>query len=323
MRIFLAGATGAVGKRLVPQLIANGHQVTATTRSSAKVEALRALGADPVVVDGLDAVAVGEAVARAEPQAIIHQMTGLAGKPDMKHFDRWFASTNELRTRGTEHLLAAAQAAGVGRFVAQGYTNWTNIRDGGEIKTEDDPFDPNPPKEQSETLAAIRFLEQAVLAAPLEGIILRYGNFYGPGASESLVEIVKKRKMPVVGDGGGVWSWIHVDDAASAAVAAVERGKRGVYNIVDDEPAQLSEWLPYLADAVGAKTPMHVPVWLGKIAAGEVGVSMTTQIRGSSNKRAKRELLWQPSWRSWRDGFKRGLADPSAPARRHEPPAAT
>jgi nucleoside-diphosphate-sugar epimerase len=322
MRIFLAGATGAVGRRLVPQLIANGHEVTATTRSSAKVEALRALGADPVVVDGLDALAVGEAVARAEPDAIIHQMTALAGAPDMKHFDRWFATTNELRTRGTEHLLAASQAAGVGRFVAQSYTNWTNIRDGVGVKTEDDPFDPKPPTQQSETLAAIRFLEQAVLAASLEGIVLRYGNFYGPGASESLVEMVKKRKMPVVGDGAGVWSWIHLDDAASAAVAAVERGSRGVYNIVDDEPAPLSEWLPYLADAVGAKKPMHVPVWLGRLAAGEVGVSMTTQIRGSSNTRAKRDLDWQPSWHSWRDGFKQGLTDPSTQTRRREPLAA-
>jgi nucleoside-diphosphate-sugar epimerase len=318
MRVFLAGATGAVGKRLVPQLIAHGHHVTATTRSAAKVDALRAHGAEPVVVDGLDALAVGEAVARAEPEAIIHQMTALAGTPDMKHFDRWFATTNELRTRGTEHLLAAAQAAGVERFVAQGYTNWTNVRDGGGIKTEDDPFDPNPPKEQSETLAAIRFLEQAVLAAPLEGIVLRYGNFYGPGASESLVEMVKKRKMPLVGDGGGVWSWIHLDDAASAAVAAVERGNRGVYNVVDDEPAPVSEWLPYLAEAVGAKKPMHVPVWLGKIAAGEVGVSMMTQIRGSSNAKAKRELGWQPSWRTWRDGFRSGLTDSSATTGRGE-----
>ena len=318
MRVFLAGATGAIGRRLVPQLIAHGHQVIATTRSAAKVEALRALGAEAVVVDGLDALAVGEAVARAEPEAIIHQMTALAGTPDMKHFDRWFATTNELRTRGTEHLLAAAQAAGVERFVAQGYTNWTNVRDGGGIKTEDDPFDPNPPKEQSETLAAIRFLEQAVLAAPLEGIVLRYGNFYGPGASESLVELVKKRKMPLVGDGGGVWSWIHLDDAASAAVAAVERGKRGVYNVVDDQPAPVSEWLPYLAEAVGAKKPMHVPVWLGKIAAGEVGVSMMTQIRGSSNAKAKRELGWQPSWRTWRDGFRSGLTDSSTTTPRRE-----
>jgi len=308
MRVFLAGATGAIGKRLVPQLVASGHGVTATTRSADKAELLRRLGADPVVVDGLDPVGIGEAVVRAEPEAIIHQMSALAGTPDMKHFDRWFAVTNELRTRGTEHLLAAASAAGVGRFVAQSYTNWSNIREGGPLKDESDPLDPNPPKHQSQTLAAIRFLETAVLDAPLEGIVLRYGNFYGPGASESLVELVRKRKMPVVGDGGGIWSWTHVDDAATATVAALERGRPGVYNVVDDDPASVAEWLPYLAEVVGAKKPMGVPVWLGRLAAGEVGVSMMTQIRGSSNAKAKRELGWQPHWGSWRDGFRDGLA---------------
>jgi nucleoside-diphosphate-sugar epimerase len=316
MRVFLAGATGAVGSRLVPQLVARGHQVTATTRSAGKVERLRVLGADPVVVDGLDGVAVGEAVARAEPDAIIHQMTALAGTPDMKRFDRWFAITNTLRTRGTEHLLAAARAAGVQRLIAQSYTNWPNVPDGGPVKTEDDPLDPSPPAQQRESLAAIRFLEKAVLEAPLEGIVLRYGNFYGPGASESLVEMVMKRKMPLVGDGGGIWSWIHVDDAASATVAALEHGRRGIYNIVDDDPAALSEWLPYLADALGARKPMRVPVWLGRLVAGEVGVSMTTRIRGSSNAKARRELDWQPSWRSWRDGFRRGLVDSEAEAGR-------
>jgi nucleoside-diphosphate-sugar epimerase len=316
MRVFLAGATGAVGSRLVPQLVARGHQVTATTRSAGKVELLRVLGADPVVVDGLDGVAVGEAVARAEPDAIIHQMTALAGTPDMKRFDRWFAITNTLRTRGTEHLLAAARAAGVQRLIAQSYTNWPNVPDGGPVKTEDDPLDPSPPAQQRESLAAIRFLEKAVLEAPLEGIVLRYGNLYGPGASESLVEMVMKRKMPLVGDGGGIWSWIHVDDAASATVAALEHGRRGIYNIVDDDPAALSEWLPYLADALGARKPMRVPVWLGRLVAGEVGVSMTTRIRGSSNAKARRELDWQPSWRSWRDGFRRGLVDSEAEAGR-------
>jgi nucleoside-diphosphate-sugar epimerase len=301
---------------LVPQLVARGHQVTATTRSAGKVERLRVLGADPVVVDGLDGVAVGEAVARAEPDAIIHQMTALAGTPDMKRFDRWFATTNTLRTRGTEHLLAAARAAGVQRLIAQSYTNWPNVPDGGPVKTEDDPLDPSPPAQQRESLAAIRFLEKAVLEAPLEGIVLRYGNFYGPGASEPLVEMVMKRKMPLVGDGGGIWSWIHVDDAASAAVAALEHGRRGIYNIVDDDPAALAEWLPYLADALGARKPMRVPVWLGRLVAGEVGVSMTTRIRGSSNAKARRELDWQPSWRSWRDGFRRGLVDSEAEAGR-------
>jgi nucleoside-diphosphate-sugar epimerase len=309
MRAFLAGATGAIGRRLVPQLVARGHQVTATTRSADKLDRLRALGAAPVVVDGLDAVAVGEAVARAEPDAIIHQMTALAGEPDLKHFDRWFARTNELRTKGTENLLAAASAADVGRFVAQSYTGWTNIRDGGPVKTEDDPFDPSPAKEQTESLAAIRFLEQVVLEAPLEGIVLRYGSFYGPGASELLVEQIRRRKLPVVGDGGGVWSWIHLDDAASATVAALERGKRGIYNIVDDEPAKASECIPYLAEVIGAKPPLHVPAWLGRFLAGEAAVGMMTEARGASNAKAKGELGWQPSFSSWREGFRDGLTD--------------
>lgn len=309
MRIFLAGGTGAVGKRLVPQLVARGHEVVATTRSPGKSGLLRTLGAEPVVMDGLDAAAVGETVARAEPDAIIHQMTALAGTPDVKHFDRWFSVTNELRTRGTEHLLAAANASGVNRFVAQSYINWNSPREGSEIITEEDPLDPNPPKDRRQTPEAIRFLEKVVLGAPLEGIVLRYGNLYGPGASESLVEMVKKRKMPLVGDGGGVWSWIHVDDAAAATVAAVEHGQRGVYNIVDDDPAPLTIWLPYLADMVGAKKPMHVPVWLARFFVGEVGVSMTTRIHGSSNAKAKRELGWRPMWSSWREGFRDGLSD--------------
>jgi 2-alkyl-3-oxoalkanoate reductase len=310
MRVFLAGATGAIGRRLVPQLLARGHSVTATTRTSDKVELLRALGAQPVVVDGLDAVGIGEAIARAAPDAIVHQMSALAGAQDLKHFDAWFAVTNELRTQGTKHLIAAATAAGVQRLVAQSYTGWPNVRDGGPVKTEDDPLDPNPPAEQSESLAAIRSLEDAVLAAPLEGVVLRYGSFYGPGASESNVEMIRKRKLPLVGGGSGVWSWVHLDDAAAATVAAVEHGRRGVYNIVDDDPAPVAEWLPYLAEQVGAKPPRRVPVWLGRLAAGEVGVSVMTQIRGSSNAKAKRELGWQPSWRSWREGFREGLTEP-------------
>ena len=312
MRVFLAGATGAIGKRLLPQLLARDHQVTATTRSPDKLDQLRALGAEAVAVHGLDAVAVGEAVARAEPDAIIHQMTALGGKPDLKHFDRWFALTNELRTKGTEHLLAAASAAGVERFIAQSYTGWTNIREGGPVKTEDDPLNPNPAKAQTESLAAIRFLEKAVLEAPLEGIVLRYGNFYGPGASESLVELIRRRKMPIVGGGGGVWSWIHLDDAAAATVAALERGRRGVYNIVDDEPAKASECLSYLAEVVGAKPPLLVPAWLGHLAAGEPAVGVMTEARGASNAKAKRELRWEPVWSSWREGFRHGLTDPAS-----------
>ena len=304
MRVFVAGASGAIGRRLVPRLVARGHEVIATTRSRDKLEQLRALGAEPALLDGLNALAVAEAVVRAEPAVVVHQMTALADMSGLRNFDRGFARTNELRTRGTDNLLAAAKAAGVRGFVIQSYTGWPNIREGGPIKTEQDPLDPRPPKAQSETLAAIRYLEQAVLDAPVEGIVLRYGSFYGPGASDPLVELVRRRKLPIVGSGAGVWSWIHVDDAAAATVAAVERGSPGIYNIVDDDPARVAEWLPYLAEAIGAKPPRKVPVWLGRLAAGEAGVSMMTWIRGSSNAKAKRDLEWEPAWRSWRQGFR-------------------
>jgi nucleoside-diphosphate-sugar epimerase len=317
MRVLVAGAAGAIGQRLVPQLVASGHQVVATTRSREKLELLRGLGAEAVLMDGLDRLEVGEAIARTEPDAIVHQMTALASMSDLRHFDRGFAVTNELRTKGTDHLLAAAEAAGVHRFVAQSYTGWPNIREGGPVKTEDDLLDPHPPAQQSQTLAAIRSLERAVLEARLEGVVLRYGSFYGPGASEQLLELVRRRKLPIVGSGSGVWSWIHVDDAAAATVAALERGAAGVYNIVDDQPVAVAEWLPYLAEVVGAKPPRHVPVWLGRFAAGEVAVSMMTQIRGSSNAKARRALSWRPRWASWRDGFRYGLTDPArrSPAR--------
>ena len=309
MRVFVAGAAGAIGTRLVPRLVARGHQVTASTRSAGKVDRLRALGATPVVVDGLDGAAVGEAVAHAEPDVIVHQMTALAGKPNMRRFDNWFAVTNELRSTGTQHLLAAAKAAGVDRFVAQSYTGWSNIREGGPAKTEDAPFDPHPAKWQTKTMAGLQFLDRVVPAAPLTGIVLRYGNFYGPGASEPMVELIRKRQLPIIGDGAGVWSWIHLDDAAAATVAAVENGRSGVYNIVDDDPAPVATWLPYLADAVGAKAPLHVPVWLGRLAAGEVAVQWMTEGRGSSNEKAKAEFDWRPAWSSWREGFRGGLAD--------------
>jgi nucleoside-diphosphate-sugar epimerase len=308
MRVFVAGASGAVGRRLLPQLIERGHEVVATTRTSAKLDELRALGAEPTVMDGLDAGSVGEAVARAEPEVIVHQMSALAGMTELKHFDRGFAVTNELRTRGTDNLLAAANAVGVRRFVAQSFTGWPNIRDGGPVKTEDDPLDPNPPAEQAETLRGIRYLEETLRDARLEGIALRYGSLYGPGASESIVELVRKRKLPLVGAATGVWSWVHLDDAAAATVAAVEGGPPGVYDIVDDNPAPVSEWLPYLAEAVGAKPPRRVPVWLAQLAIGEVGVSMMTRIRGSSNAKAKRQLGWELRWPSWRSGFKDGLS---------------
>jgi 2-alkyl-3-oxoalkanoate reductase len=320
MRVFLAGATGAIGQRVLPLLIARGHQVTASTRSRARLDQLRRAGAIPVVMDGLDPAAVGEAVGRAEAEVIIHQMTALAARPDLRRFDKWFAATNELRTRGTEHLLAAARASGVRRFIAQSYTGWTNIRRGGPVKTEEDPLDPQPAKAQTRTLAAIRFLETAVMAAPGEGIVLRYGNFYGPGASETLVDLIRKRRMPIVGGGGGVWSWIHLDDAAAATVAAVERGQPGIYNIVDDEPAPVAEWLPYLADAVGARPPLRIPAWLGRLAAGEVVVGWMIRSRGASNQKARRELAWQPAWPSWRQGFRNGLGPASLPTAVAPPP---
>jgi nucleoside-diphosphate-sugar epimerase len=315
MRVFVAGAAGAVGQQLLPQLVAQGHQVTAATRTPARAGRLRELGAEPAVVDGLDAVAVGEAVARAEPDAVIHQMTALAGDADLRHFDRMFAVTNRLRTQGTDHLLAAAAAAGAKRFIAQSYTGWPNIREGGPVKTEDDPLDPSPPAAQRESLAAIKYLERVVpAAAPMQGIVLRYGSFYGPGVSDAFVDLVRRRRLPIIGDGAGVWSFLHIRDAAAAAVAALEYGRPGVYNVVDDEPARVADWLPFLAQAVGAKPPRRVPVWLGRLAAGEVAVSAMTRIRGSSNARAKRELGWQPAWPSWRDGFSRGLSD-AEPAR--------
>jgi nucleoside-diphosphate-sugar epimerase len=310
MRVFVAGAAGAVGQQLLPLLTAQGHEVTATTRSPGKTALLRQLGAEPVVVDGLDATAVGKAVARAEPEVIIHQMTSLAGGSSLRHFDKVFAVTNRLRTEGTDHLLAAAAAAGVRRFVAQSYTGWSNIREGGPVKTEDDPLDPNPPAAQRESLAAIRHVEQVVPAATqMEGIVLRYGSFYGPGASDEFAGMISKRKVPIIGNGAGIWSFLHIHDAATATVAALQRGTPGVYNVVDDEPASVAEWLPYLARAIGVNAPYRVPVWLGRLAAGEVGVSMMTQIRGSSNARAKQELGWQPVWPSWRQGFTRGLTE--------------
>jgi nucleoside-diphosphate-sugar epimerase len=259
---------------------------------------------------------VTRAVTDVRPDAIVHQMTALAGKADLRRFDRWFATTNRLRTKGTDILLAAARDAGVGRVVAQSYTGWTNPGTGGPVKTERDGFETNPPRMQRESMAAIRYLEQVVPAAPLEGIVLRYGNFYGPGASDSLVELIRKRRFPVIGDGAGVWSWIHLDDAATATVAALERGTRGVYNVTDDEPAAVSEWLPYLAQVVGAKPPMRVPKWLAGLMAGAVAVRWMTEGRGSSNEKAKRELGWQPRWGSWREGFREGL-EVTAPEPRH------
>ena len=310
MRVFVAGGAGVLGRRLVPQLVARGHQVTATTTSAAKLDLLAQLGADGVVMDGLDAVSVGEAVAKARPDAIVHQMTGIsmthAGKPDLKHFDRWAIPTIRLRTEGTDHLLAAAEAADVPHVVAQGYANWNGIRQGGRVKTEEDPLDLHEGTAAHTSMAALRHVEDAVGKAG--GAVMRYGGFYGPGATDDQVELIRKRQFPLVGRATGYASWVHLDDAASATMLAVEQQARGVFNIVDDEPAPAGQWLPYLAECAGAKRPVRVPAWLARMLAGEVAVVMMTEGRGFSNAKAKRELDWELRYPSWRQGFKDGMA---------------
>jgi len=306
MRVFVAGGTGVVGRRLVPQLVARGHQVTATTTDPGKLGLLERLGAEAVVMEALDAVSVGEAVAKARPDAIVHQMTAIGGKkPDMQHMDRWFATTNRLRTEGTDHLLAAAEATGVSHFVAQSYASWNGIRKGGWVKTEEDPLDLHAGTAAHAVMEAIRHLEDVVVKAG--GAALRYGGLYGPGATDDQVELVRKRQFPLVGGGTGYCSWVHLDDAASATVLAVEQKAKGVFNIVDDEPAAASEWLPYLAACAGAKPPLRVSTWLARLLAGEVAVTMMTEGRGFSNAKAKRELGWELRYPSWRQGFKEGL----------------
>jgi nucleoside-diphosphate-sugar epimerase len=304
MRVFVTGATGAVGRHLVPGLVAAGHQVTATTRSAGKVAQLREAGAEPAVLDGLDRDAVIAAVRAAAPEVIIHQMTALADMRAPRRLDRDFAVTNELRTAGTDNLLAAAAAAGTRRVIAQSFTGWPNERSGGPVKTEDDPLDPRPVPSSARTLAAIRHVEEAVPRGVPEGIVLRYGSFYGPGASEAMLDVVRKRQLPVVGGGTGIWSFTHIADAASAAVAAVTRGAPGVYNIVDSEPAPVAEWLPYLARVAGAKPPLRVPAWAGRLLAGDFIVTWMTSARGSSNAKAVKELGWEPRFASWREGFR-------------------
>jgi nucleoside-diphosphate-sugar epimerase len=319
MKVFLAGATGALGRRLVPLLVARGHEVVAMTRSPEKVAALRALGAETVVADGLDRDAVMAAVMRAEPDAVVHEMTALAGMTSMKRFDDEFATTNRLRTEGTDILLAAARAAGARRFVAQSFGNWNYERTGSRPKTEEDPLDPAPPRTMTRSLEAIRQLESAVLERDdMDTVVLRYGNLYGPGAligeGTPFLKDVRKRRVPIIGDGAGVWSFVHLNDAAAATVLALEPGAAGIYNIADDDPAPVAVWLPELARVVGAAPPRRVPVWLGRIAVGDAGVSLFTQIRGASNARARRELDWRPAYTSWRDGFRDGLAATAAPA---------
>jgi nucleoside-diphosphate-sugar epimerase len=311
MHIFIAGASGTIGHTLIPYLIKHGHTVTGTTRSSAKADALRALGAKPAIMDGLDAASVLAAVEAAKPDAILHEMTALHGMNPRQKPDRVFAVTNRLRTEGTKHLLAAARQAGVKKFVAQSYAGWPYARSGGPIKSENDPLDPTPPRGIEETHAAIRQLERMVTDAG--GVVLRYGGFYGPGSGLTRdgdqTRMVQARKFPLVGGGTGMWSFIHTDDAASATLAALERGRPGeIYNVVDDEPAPVREWLPALADRIGAKPPRHVPTWLARRLAGPAAVMMMTDARGASNAKARAELDWVPSHRSWREGFREAVS---------------
>ena len=308
MRIFLAGASGAIGRSLIGALTRRGHEVTGTTRTPARADLLAGLGARPVVLDALDRDEVIKAVIDAQPDVLIHQLTAI-GTVDFRNVDASFAVTNRLRTEGTDNLLEAARAAGVRRLVAQSYTGWPNQRSGGPVKTEQDPLDPRALSGTEQTLAAIRHVESTVDEAG--GVVLRYGSFYGPGNAlgrdGDMLELVRRRRLPLVGGGTAIWSFIHIDDAAEATAVAAEDGPTGVFNIVDDEPAPVHEWLPYLASAVGAKPPLRVPAWLVRPILGEVGVAAMTTIRGSSNAKARRELGWQPSFSSWRQGFRAGL----------------
>jgi nucleoside-diphosphate-sugar epimerase len=313
MKVLVAGAAGAIGKQLLPRLAAAGHEVFGITRSAGKEALVRELGATPLIADALDPDQVAAAVATAEPEAIVHELTGLSALSDMRHFDRDFELTNRLRTEATDHLLSAGRAVGVRRFLAQSYAGWPYARSGGPVKTEEDPLDPSPVTSMVRTLAAIRRLESTVTGAEsVEGLVLRYGGFYGPGTSLAPdgehTELIRKRRFPVVGGGAGVWSFIQIEDAAAATVAALTRGEPGIYNVVDDEPAPVSEWLPAVAAALGAKPPRRVPRWLGRLLAGEAAAVMMTEVRGASNAKAKRELGWQPAHPSWRQGLAGAVA---------------
>lgn len=306
MRIFVAGATGAVGRHLVPQLVNRGHSVVGLTRTPAKAGLLRDLGAEPVIADALDQKAIHAALTAARPDVIVHQLTDLKGASDLRKFDRAFANSNRLRTTGTDYLLAAARDCGVKRMVAQSFCGWPYARVGGYVKTEDDPLDDNPPQEHRGTLDAIRYLEHAVTTTPgITGVALRYGGFYGPDTGvfdPAMIEQIRKRRMPLIGGGTAWWSFLHIADAAEATALAIERGE-GVYNIVDDDPAPVHDWLPELTAMLGAKPPFRVPAWLGRLAAGEHIVVMMTESRAGSNAKATQELGWSPRHRSWRQGF--------------------
>jgi 2-alkyl-3-oxoalkanoate reductase len=312
VKVFVAGATGVLGTRLVPLLVERGHEVTGMTRSPEKAGAVSAAGAEPAIADALDSTATAAAVERARPEVVVHELTALPAAINYRKVDRDFALTNRLRTEGTDNLLGAARASGAARFVAQSFAGWPYARLGGLVKTEEDPLDPDPPPGLRTTLDAIRHLEAAVLGTEgIEGLVLRYGGFYGQGTSVgkggSVTEDVRRRRIPLVGDAGGVWSFVHIDDAARATVAAIERGEPGTYNIVDDDPAPVSEWLPGLASALGAKPPRRVPAFLARLAVGKHGVVMMTDARGASNAKAKRDLGWELEYPSWREGFRTGL----------------
>jgi 2-alkyl-3-oxoalkanoate reductase len=303
MRVFVAGATGVIGQYLVPGLITAGHEVTASTRSALKANQLKNQGATPVVVDGLDRDGVIKAVAAAQPEVIIHQMTSLTHLRGFRQFDKDFAVTNELRSKGTDYLLEAATQAGTRRFIAQSFVGWTNGWSGSQIKTEQDPLDSHPLAVTTHSLAAIRHVEEVVPKKMPEGLVLRYGVLYGHGASDAMLEAVRKRQLPLIAGGTGTWSFTEVTDAAAATVKAVTHGAPGIYNVVDDDPAPVAQWLPYLASSLGARPPMRAPAWLGRVLGGEMTVAMMTQLRGASNEKAKRELGWTPAYPSWRDGF--------------------
>jgi nucleoside-diphosphate-sugar epimerase len=310
MKVLVIGATGAVGVPLVSQLVERGHAIVGTSRTKERAETLRRLGAEPAVLDVFDREAVRRLVLETRPDAIVHQATALANAKFGRNFDKVFAETNELRTKGTDALLAAAREAGVSRFVAQSFASMRYAREGGPVKTEADPLDPSPPKATREGQAAMRYLEQTVTDAG--GIVLRYGGFYG-AANDGLLEPVRKRRFPIVGDGGGVFSFIHLDDAAAATVLALEHDGPAIYNIVDDEPAPVREWLPVLANALGAKPPRRVPVWLARLIGGELAVIIGTKSHGASNAKAKRELGWTLRYPSWRQGFVAAYATEAAP----------
>ena len=304
MRVFVTGATGALGRHLVPALVAAGHEVTATTRAPSRAGWLREVGAEPVVVDGLDREAVIAAVRAAAPEVIVHEMTALAGMRSFRHPDRLFAATNELRTRGTDNLLAAAAGAGTRRVIAQSYAGAGPDERPGPVKTEEDLPRWRPIQSARQGPAAIAHVEAVVPARAPEGLVLRYGGFYGPGTGDFMVNAVRRRQVPVIGGGTGVWSFIQITDAAAATVAAVDRGAPGLYNVVDDDPAPVAEWLPYLAEVLGAKPPRRMPAWLGRLLAGEFVVAQMTTSRGYTNEKAKKELGWEPRYASWREGFR-------------------